>query len=135
VGLRSASRRERPGPQRADNTGVPAVNVAETDKAIEITAELPGVEAKDIKVRVDGNQLVVKGEKKQESKRDEKNRHVEEHSFGSFYRSTSPPFTPEDGAIEAHLDKGALHVTVKKPEEIDKAAKTIEIKAGAAPQE
>jgi HSP20 family protein len=52
--------------------GVPAVNVAETDKAIEITAELPCVEDKDIKVNVEGNQLIVSGEKKQESKRDDK---------------------------------------------------------------
>lgn len=74
------------------------------------------------------------GEKKQESKRDEKDWHIEERSFGSFYRSVSLPFTPEDGAIEAHLDKGALHVTVKKPAEAVKSAKTIEIKTGAPPQ-
>lgn len=114
--------------------GVPAVNVAETDKAIEITAELPGVEEKDIKVSVEGNQLVVSGEKKQESKRDEKDWHVEERSFGSFYRSMSLPFTPEDGAIEAHLDKGILRVLVKKPEDLAKAAKMIAIKTGAPPQ-
>jgi HSP20 family protein len=113
---------------------VPAVNVAETDTAIEITAELPGVEEKDIKVTLEGNQLTVSGEKNQESKRDEKNWHVEERSFGSFYRSMSLPFTPEDGAIAAHLDKGVLHVTVKKPAEAVKSAKTIEIKAGAPPQ-
>ncbi len=52
--------------------GVPAVNVAETDQAFEITAELPGIEEKDVKVSVEGNRLVVSGEKKQESKRDEK---------------------------------------------------------------
>lgn len=114
--------------------GVPAVNVAETDKAIEITAELPGVEEKDIKVNLEGNQLTVSGEKKQESKRDEKDWRVEERSFGSFYRSMSLPFTPEDGAIEAHLDKGVLHVTVKKPAEVAKSAKTIEIKTGAPSQ-
>ncbi len=114
--------------------GIPAVNVAETDKAIEITAELPGVEEKDVKVSLEGNRLTVSGEKKQESKRDEKDWHVEERSFGSFYRSMSLPFTPEDGAIEAHLDKGVLHVTVKKPAEDAKSAKTIEIKTGAPPQ-
>jgi HSP20 family protein len=113
---------------------VPAVNVAETDKAIEITAELPGVEEKDIKVSLDGNYLIVAGEKKQESKKEGKDWHVEERSYGSFYRSMSLPFTPEDGAIDAHLDKGVLHVTVKKPAEAAKSAKTIEIKAGAPPQ-
>jgi HSP20 family protein len=114
--------------------GVPAVNVAETDTAIEITAELPGVEEEDIRVSLQGNQLTVSGEKKQESKRDEKDWHIEERSFGSFYRSMSLPFTPEDGAIVAHLDKGVLHVTVKKPAEVAKSAKAIEIKTGAPPQ-
>jgi HSP20 family protein len=121
-------------PSLSLGAGVPAVNVAETDKAIEITAELPGVEEKDIKVSLEGSQLVVAGEKKQESKRDEKDWHVEERSFGSFYRSMSLPFTPGEGAIEAHLDKGVLHITVRKPEELAKAAKTIEIKTGAPPQ-
>lgn len=114
--------------------GAPAVNVAETDQAIEITAELPGVEEKDVKVSLDGSRLVVSGEKKQESKKDEKDWHVEERSFGSFYRSMSLPFTPEDGAIEAHLDKGVLHVTVKKPAAAATTAKTIDIKTGAPPQ-
>lgn len=45
-----------------------------------------------------------------------------------------PYRTPEDGAIEAHLDKGVLHVTVKKPSKAVTSAKTIEIKAGAPPQ-
>jgi len=114
--------------------GLPAVNVAETDKAIEITAELPGIEEEDVSISLEGNRLVVSGEKKQEVKRDEKEWHVEERSFGSFYRSISLPFTPEDGAIEAHLDKGVLHVRVKKPAEVTKSARTIAIKTGAPPQ-
>ena len=44
----------------------------------------------------------------------EKDWHVEERSYGSFYGSMSLPFTPADGALEAHLEKGVLHVTVKK---------------------
>jgi HSP20 family protein len=113
--------------------GAPAINVAETDGALEVSAELPGVEEKDIKVSVDGNRLVISGEKKHEEKRDEKDWHVEERSFGSFYRSMSLPFSPADGAISAHLDKGVLHVTVKKPVEAAKSTKTIEIKTGSPP--
>jgi HSP20 family protein len=114
--------------------GAPAINVAETDGALEVSAELPGVEEKDIKVSVDGNRLVISGEKKHEEKRDEKDWHVEERSFGSFYRSMSLPFSPADGAISAHLDKGVLHVTVKKPVEAAKSTKTIEIKTGSPPK-
>ena len=113
----------------------PAINVAETVNAIEVTAELPGVEEKDIKVGLEGNRLTIAGEKKEESQRDEKEWHVEERSYGSFYRSMSLPFTPADGAVEAHLDKGVLHVTVKKPAEAANAAKTIEIQAGQPPKQ
>ncbi len=113
----------------------PAINVTETVNAIEVTAELPGVEEKDIKVGLEGNRLTIAGEKKEESQRDEKEWHVEERSYGSFYRSMSLPFTPADGAVEAHLDKGVLHVTVKKPAEAASAAKTIEIQAGQPPKQ
>ena len=83
--------------------------------AFEVTAELPGVDEKDIKVSLDDNQLVISGEKKAESKKEEKDWHVEERSYGSFYRSISLPFEPEDGAVDAHFNKGVLHLTIKKP--------------------
>ena len=111
--------------------GVPAINVAETKDAYEVTAELPGVDEKDIKVSLDDNQLVISGEKKPESTKEEKDWHVEERSYGSFYRSMSLPFEPEDGAVDAHFDKGVLHLTIKKPAKAIKTTKTIDIKAGA----
>jgi HSP20 family protein len=98
--------------------GVPTIDVAETTDAIEVSAELPGVDEKDIKVSVDGNRLVISGEKKEETKKDEKDWHVEERSYGSFYRSMSLPFKPEDGAVEAHFDKRVLHLNIKKPVEV-----------------
>ena len=110
--------------------GAPAINVAETKDAFEVTAELPGVDEKDIKVGLDGNQLVISGEKKEDRTKDEKDLHVEERSFGSFYRSMSLPFEPEDGAVDAHFDKGVLHLTIKKPAKVIKTTKTIEIKTG-----
>jgi HSP20 family protein len=113
--------------------GAPAINVAETRDAFEVTAELPGVDEKDIKVSLDDNQLVISGEKKAESAKEEKNWHVEERSYGSFYRSMSLPFEPEDGAVDARFDKGVLHLTIKKPAQAIKTTKTIDIKTGAAP--
>lgn len=113
--------------------GAPAIGVAETKDAFEVTAELPGVDEKDIKVSLDGNQLVISGEKKAESTKDEKDWHVEERSYGSFYRSMSLPFEPEEGAVEAHFDKGVLHLAIKKPAKAVKATKTIDIKTGAPP--
>ena len=111
--------------------GAPAINVAETKDAFEVTAELPGVDEKDIKVSLDSNQLVISGEKNAESTKGEKDWHVEERSYGSFYRSMSLPFEPEDGAVDAHFDKGVLHLTIKKPAKAIKTTKTIDIKTGA----
>ncbi len=113
--------------------GAPAVSVAETNDAFEVTAELPGVDEKDINISLDDNQLVISGEKKMESTKEEKNWHVEERSYGSFYRSMLLPFEPEDGAVEAHFDKGVLRLTIKKPAKAVKTTKTINIKTGTPP--
>lgn len=111
--------------------GAPAINVAETNDAFEVTAELPGVDEKDINVSLDDNQLVISGEKREESTKEEKDWHVEERSYGSFYRSMFLPFEPEEGAVDAHFDKGVLHLTIKKPAKAMKTTKTINIKPGA----
>lgn len=110
---------------------VPAMNIAETENAIEATLEIPGVEEKDIKVRVEGDRLIVSGEKNWESKREEKDWHVTERRFGSFYRTVALPFEPAADAISAHYDKGVLHLRVQKPAAKVTAAKTIPVVAGA----
>ena len=124
---------DRGSPSANIGAGIPPVAVAETKDAFEVTVELPGVDEKDIKVSVDDNQLVISGEKKAESTKDEKEWHVEERTYGSFYRSMSLPFEPEDGAVQAHFDKGVLHLTIKKPTKVLKSSKTIDIKTGAPP--
>jgi HSP20 family protein len=118
--------------------GTPAVNVAETDKTIEITAELPGVDEKDIKLEVEGDRVVISGEKKREREEKDKNWHVVERSYGSFRRVLALPFEPTHENVQAHFDKGVLHVTVEKPAQSKPASKTVEIKsappAEAAPK-
>jgi HSP20 family protein len=110
---------------------VPAMNIAETEKTIEATLEIPGVEETDIKVRVEGDRLIVSGEKNWESKIDEKDWHVMERRFGSFHRSVLLPFEPAADAISAHYDKGVLHLTVQKPAAKETTAKTIPVMTGA----
>lgn len=105
----------------------PDMDLSESDSSIEISVELPGVDEKDINVRTDGNSLVVSGEKKHELKRNEKDWYVEERSYGSFYRSMLLPFTPRDETIKAHLDKGVLHISIKKPAGSLTSIKTITI--------
>ena len=110
--------------------GAPAISVAETKDAFEVTAELPGVDEKDIKVSLDGNQLVISGEKKRGEHERRKGLACRGASFGSFYRLMSLPFEPADGAVEAHFDKGVLRLSIKKPAKAIKTTKTIEIKTG-----
>jgi HSP20 family protein len=79
---------------------------------------------------ITGNGMAQASEKA-ESKKEEKDWHVEERSYGSFYRSMSLPFEPEDGAVDACFDKGVLRLTIKKPAKVIKTTKTIDIKTGA----
>jgi HSP20 family protein len=122
---------DRSWPSLEVGAGGPAISVAETKDAIEVTAELPGVDEKDIKVSLDGNRLVISGEKKADAKTEEKDWHVEERSYGAFYRAMSLPFEPADGAVQAHFDKGVLHLAINKPSEVAKTTRTIDIKPGA----
>jgi HSP20 family protein len=110
-------------------SNLPRMDVAETDKAIEVTAELPGLETKDVQVNIVDNVLNIRGEKKSEREEAEKNYHLVERSFGSFARSIQLPdgVKPED--VAAEIAKGVLKVTVKKP--APKQSKQIEIKTAA----
>jgi HSP20 family protein len=110
---------------------IPAINVAETDGQIEISAELPGVDHKDIKLAVEGKRVVLTAEKKQESKKEEKGWHVMERSYGSFRRAIDLPFEPPADGVDASFENGVLYLSVKKPASLKQQQKTIEIKAGA----
>jgi len=106
-------------------------NVSETDDAICITAELPGIEMDDVDVSVTGNRIMVKGEKK--SEKDEKGEedgrqfHRIERSSGSFHRSMALPFEIDPDSVEADIKDGILTVTVPKPPEAVKKTKKIAI--------
>jgi HSP20 family protein len=117
-------------PERQALPPVPAMNIAETESAIEATLEIPGVDEKDIKVRVEGDRLIVSGEKNMEIKKEEKDWHVMERRYGSFYRSVQLPFEPATEAITAHYEKGVLHLTVQKPAAKVTTAKTIPVMTG-----
>ena len=112
----------------------PALNIAETADKFEVTAEIPGVDEKDIKVSVEGNRLIISGEKKTETENKDKDWHVVERTYGAFHRAVALPFEPADGAIEAHYDKGVLHLSVKKPEQAKPVSANIPIKSGSPPQ-
>jgi HSP20 family protein len=118
-------------PARQAAVPVPAMNIAETENAIEATLEIPGVDEKDIKVRVEGDRLIVSGEKNWENKKEEKDWHVVERRYGAFNRSVLLPFEPAADAITAHYDKCVLRLMVQKPAAKTTAAKTIPVMTGA----
>jgi len=95
----------------------PHIDVAETETAVEVTAELPGIDEKDFELVLENDLLTIKGEKKSEREEKNKDYHVVERSFGSFSRSIRLPFTAEAEAAKAQFAKGVLKVTIAKPAE------------------
>ena len=108
---------------------LPSMDVTETDKEIEITAELPGLEEKDVQINVADNVLTIRGEKKAEKEEKDKNYHMVERSYGSFYRALNLPAGVNADAIKANLANGILKVTVPKPAAAQ--AKKVEVKTAA----
>lgn len=95
----------------------PDVDIKEDKNSYQISAELPGLDAKDITVDLTDNVLTISGEKKSESedKKDE-DYHVMERRYGYFKRSFSLPFSVKQEEVKADFKKGVLHVTLPKSE-------------------
>lgn len=108
---------------------LPSTDIAETEKEIKITAELPGLEDKDVKIDLADNVLTIKGEKKTEREEKEKDYRLMERSFGSFSRSVELPAGVKADDIKASIAKGVLTVTVTKTAPAQ--AKKIEVKSAA----
>ena len=108
---------------------LPAVDVVETDKAYEITAELPGIDEKNVDVKFANGVLTIKGEKQDEKEEKRKDYYMRERSFGSFERSFEVPDSVDPEKIEATFKKGVLTVTLPKSAEAQKAEKKIAVKA------
>ncbi|MCS0502857.1 Hsp20/alpha crystallin family protein [Ancylobacter mangrovi] len=92
----------------------PAVDVAEKDKEFEITAELPGLDEKDVEVKLSNGTLTIRGEKKDEKEQREKGYHLSERRYGSFLRSFRVPEGIDPGKIEARFAKGVLTIRLPK---------------------
>jgi HSP20 family protein len=127
-------------------TMAPSLDVHESESEFCLTADLPGVAEQDIDVQLEGDTLTIRGEKKQESERDERGYHVVERRAGNFQRSIRLPFEPDPEKVTAECHNGVLtvHVSkqgqqqrtrrieVKRGEGAQAGAKTIEGRAGAA---
>ncbi|MCL6606486.1 MAG: Hsp20/alpha crystallin family protein [Geminicoccaceae bacterium] len=109
----------------------PRVDMRETDTAVEVQAELPGVTEKDVEVQLADGVLTIKGEKKQEREEKEKGYYLMERAYGSFLRQIPIPVEVEEDKVEAKFDKGVLTITLPKKPSAEAKAKKIEIKAGS----
>lgn len=110
---------------------VPSVDVDETEQELCISAELPGVQASDLDVRLDGDMLTISGEKRNNrDSRDDNGMHMSERSYGRFSRSMQLPFTPTSEAeITAEFRDGVL--TLHVPREVQaRQTRRIEIRQG-----
>ncbi len=94
---------------------LPSMDVSETEKEIEITAELPGLEEKDVQLNVADNLLTIRGEKKSHREEKEKDYRLVERSYGSFQRTIELPNGVNPDSIQATISKGVLKVVVPKP--------------------
>ena len=94
----------------------PAVDIRETDDALLVQAELPGVDKKDVKVEVHDGVLTLSGERRYEKDVEEKNVHRVERAYGSFSRSFSLPTNIDSEHVEAEMKDGVLEVRLHKRE-------------------
>jgi len=115
---------------RSAMSAMPAIDVTETDKAYEIAAELPGMDEKNVEVKVADDILTIKGEKQEEKEEKTKDYHLSERSFGSFQRAFQVPSGVDTDKIDAKFSKGVLTVTLPKSSEAQKAEKKITVKSG-----
>ncbi|WP_161791816.1 Hsp20/alpha crystallin family protein [Candidatus Jidaibacter acanthamoebae] len=109
----------------------PKINISETENEYKISAEIPGVEEKDIDLSINKGMLLIKAEKKEEKEeKEEKDEqyHRYERYYGTFQRTISLPEDIDENSIKAKFKGGVLNITIKKNKEAQPATKKIEVK-------
>lgn len=109
---------------------VPSIDIAENDKELTVTADLPGVTENDVDVTLSDDILTIKGEKKAEREEKDKNYYMSERTFGSFERSFRLPESVDQSKVAAKFENGVLTVRIPKRAGATKSgAKKIDIKS------
>ena len=116
------------GPSGLQNI-VPNIEISETDKAIEVSAEMPGLERKDVEISIEDDTLTIRGEKKIEENQKDKNVQLSERSYGVFLRVLQLPAGVDPSSVQATMSNGVLKVTIPKPAKSE--PKKIEVKEEA----
>jgi HSP20 family protein len=107
------------GPEEALTTTsfAPPVDIYEDEHIITLKMEVPGIDEKDIDVRIENNTLTVHGERKIEKEEKEENFRRIERQYGSFTRSFTLPSSVDSGQVSAHYDRGVLKINLAKKAE------------------
>jgi HSP20 family protein len=105
---------------------LPEANIVETEKAVEVTVELPGMKPEDVKVEIKENALWITGEKKEEKEEKGKTFHQIERRAGMFRRIFHLPVEVMEEKVDARFTEGVLKITLPRAEKV--APKHIEIK-------
>ena len=95
----------------------PAVDIYEDEHSIALKVEVPGIDEKDIDVRLENNTLTIRGERKFEKEEKEENFRRVERQYGGFTRSFTLPNTVDTESIQANYDKGILKIQLAKKAE------------------
>jgi HSP20 family protein len=127
-GLRDAFQMERWFGDFSPGVFQPRLDVVDEGEAVRISADLPGMERKDVEVLVEDDVLVLRGEKKLESTREEKGCYRVERAFGSFQRMIPLPEDVDAEHAEARFDKGVLTLRLPKRPGATPDVRKIEIK-------
>jgi len=111
-------------------TWSPSVDIYETENAMVLTAEVPGMKEDEIEIKIEDNTLILQGERKFEKETKEENYHRIERSYGSFYRSFTLPNSIDQDKIQAVHENGVLKITMpKRPELKPKKVKVLKAKS------
>lgn len=114
--------------REAEEARLPRIDLREADDAVEIEAELPGVDEKDIDVQISDTLLTIRGERKFERKEEKEGDYrVSERSYGAFSRSLTLPYAVDPDAVEASFRNGVLKLTLPKPPEAQTRTRRIAI--------
>ena len=125
------SGRAEEGKEMTTSTWAPSVDIFETEKELVLTAEIPGIDEKDVEIKIEDNTLSLKGERKFEKETKEENYHRIERSYGSFYRAFTLPNSIDPEKIQATHENGVLKITMPKRDELQPRKVKI-LKASAA---
>jgi HSP20 family protein len=107
----------------------PAVDVYEDEHQVTLKIEVPGIDEKDIDVRVEGNTLTVHGERKIEKEEKEENYRRVERQYGSFTRNFTLPTTVDSEKVSATYDQGVLKIAL--PKKAEAKPKQIKVNVGS----